>query len=44
MENVPSWHGSVQIKPEELKEALKELGVSSENIELYLKNDHQIID
>ena len=28
MEHVPSWHGSVQIKAEELKEALQELGVS----------------
>lgn len=42
MENIPSWHGSVQIKSGELKEALQELGVSREDINFYLENDYKV--
>jgi hypothetical protein len=27
MEAVPSWHGSVTLKPEEIRQALADLGV-----------------
>jgi transketolase len=27
MEGVPSWHGSVKLKPEEIRQALADLGV-----------------
>lgn len=36
MEGKPSWHGSVQIKPEELEIALKDLGTSNEEIFKYM--------
>jgi len=36
MEDKPSWHGSVQIKPEELEIALKDLGSSNEEIFNYM--------
>lgn len=32
MENVPAWHGSVKIKPTELKLALTELGISEQDM------------
>ena len=32
MENVPAWHGSVKIKPMELKLALTELGISEQDM------------
>jgi len=27
MEGVPAWHGSVRLKPEEIRQALADLGV-----------------
>ncbi|HMB79416.1 MAG TPA: hypothetical protein VKI43_05095, partial [Vicinamibacterales bacterium] len=30
MEGVPSWHGSVKLKPEEIRQALADLGVPAE--------------
>ena len=36
MENVPSWHGSVKIKSEELIRALSELNTPPDDISLYL--------
>ncbi len=39
MEHIPSWHGSVQIKAEELKKALQELGLNKKEINFYLEND-----
>ena len=35
MEDQPAWHGSVALKVEELKVALEELGVSSEDLPSY---------
>ena len=39
MENVPSWHGSVKIKPEELIRALSELNTPPDDISLYLSKN-----
>lgn len=36
MENIPSWHGSVKIRPEELELALRELGTSEKKISKFL--------
>lgn len=36
MEGVPAWHGSVRLRPEELEEALRDLGVPEEDIPAYL--------
>ena len=30
MEGVPSWHGSVKLKPEEIRQALADLGVPTD--------------
>lgn len=39
MEDVPEWHGSVAIKDEELRSALRELGASDDDVEAYLSGD-----
>ncbi|TRZ67913.1 MAG: transketolase [Comamonadaceae bacterium] len=36
MENVPAWHGSVKITPEQFKHALNDLGLDSDQMEAYL--------
>lgn len=36
MEGVPAWHGSVKLRPEELEQALRELGTPEEDIPAYL--------
>ena len=36
MEGVPSWHGSVKITSDQLKQALKDLGASQDQIDDYL--------
>ncbi len=38
MENIPSWHGSVKIRPDEFKIALRELQTSEEKIESFLNS------
>jgi len=36
MEGVPAWHGSVKLRPEELEQALRDLGTPEEDIPAYL--------
>jgi len=36
MEGVPTWHGSVKLRPEELEQALRELSTAEEDIPAYL--------
>jgi transketolase len=36
MEGVPAWHGSVKLKPEELRQALQELDTEEDEIQKYL--------
>jgi len=36
MEGIPEWHGSVKLKPEELEQALRELGTPDDEINAYL--------
>jgi len=36
MEGVPAWHGSVKLRPEELEQALLDLGTPGEDIRAYL--------
>ncbi len=36
MEGVPAWHGSVKLRPDELEQALRDLGTHEEDIPAYL--------
>ncbi len=36
MEGEPAWHGSVKLRPEELEQALRDLGTPEEDIPAYL--------
>lgn len=36
MEDIPAWHGSVKMKPEETQQALRELGASAADIEAWM--------
>jgi hypothetical protein len=37
MENIPTWHGSVKLTPEQANDALRALGAAREEIEEFLK-------
>ncbi len=39
MENVPLWHGSVKMSPEQTKDALAALGMNDSDIEKWIKGD-----